>query len=179
LIETLLARGLAKPKGFTKQSDFDAMVAKVLCPKLAYMSDLNLAALEAEVAANPVGKGSDQMVIPNQILERAANIQPPGDEASPLMRAVFAAALGRDALAGNWGPELLRFLRKKRSWPKPPNVAEIKAQALTAMGRTEDIYRQQAAGQPVSEADLSWSASRQAAQEKCEHIRKLVSGGAR
>ncbi|AUQ89384.1 MULTISPECIES: hypothetical protein [Phaeobacter] len=178
LIEPLLARGLAKPKGFTKQAEFDAMVAKVLCPKLAYMSELNLAALEEEVAANPKGRGRDQIMIPNEILERAAKIQPPDAEASPLMRAVFAAALGRDAMAGNWGPELLRFLKKKRSWPKPEDVKIIKSEAETALRKLGDLERRIADGRMVSDADLSWRASREAAQVKCEEIRALVLGGA-
>ncbi|WOI34759.1 hypothetical protein R1T40_08545 [Tritonibacter scottomollicae] len=177
LIEPLLARGLTKPKGFTKQADFEVMVAKVLCPKLAYMTELSLAALEEEVAANPKGKGRDQMMIPNEILERAAKIQPPAAEASPLMRAVFAAALGRDAMAGNWGPELLRFLRKNRAWPSALNIQGIKAESELALRRVEDIRQRQASGRLVSEADQKWFASRNAAQRKCEEIRELVSGG--
>ncbi|QBR35740.1 hypothetical protein ETW23_05880 [Leisingera sp. NJS201] len=178
LIEPLLARGLAKPKGFTKQADFDAMVAKVLCPKLAYMTELSLAALEEEVAANPKGKGRDQMMIPNEILERAAKIQPPAAEASPLMRAVFAAALGRDAMAGNWGPELLRFLRKNRAWPTALNIQGIKAESESALRKVEDIRQRQTSGRLVSDADLQWIASRDAAQKKCEAIQAIVSGGA-
>ncbi|MEX5515701.1 hypothetical protein [Pseudophaeobacter sp. 1A09344] len=177
LVEPLLARGLAKPKGFTKQSDFDGMVAKVLCPKLAYMSELNLAALEEEVAANPKGKGRDQMMIPNEILERAAKIQPPADEASPLMRGVFAAALGRDAMADGWGPELLRFLRKHREWPKSRDVGGIKSEAEAALRKSDAINRRQQSGQPVSNQDRAWLAGRNKAQRKCEEITALVAGG--
>lgn len=178
LINPLLARGLKRPKGFTKVADFDAVVAKVLCPKLAYMSELNLAALEEEVAANPDGKGRDQLPIPNKILERAATIQPPSDEASPLLRAVFAEQLGRDAMAEGWGPELRRFIKKRRIWPKQQNVTEVKKEAEAAWRRVADIQQRTADGKFVSDADRSWLASREAAQMKCEDIRALVFGGA-
>ncbi|MBT3142902.1 hypothetical protein KL867_17675 [Ruegeria litorea] len=174
LIDPLLGKGLARPKGFTKVTDFEAMVAKVLCPKLAYMSALNLAALEEQISANPVGKNKDQMPIPNDILRDAAKIQSPDAGASPLVRAVFAAALGRDAMAGNWGPELRRFLRNRRKWPTAVDVQTIKQESETALKRLADIEGRNASGSVVSQADLTWVASRAAALETCREIVEMV-----
>ncbi|MCG7520859.1 hypothetical protein [Ruegeria sp. Ofav3-42] len=178
LIEPLLARGLGKPRGFTKQADFQLMVAKTLCPKLAYMTPVNLAALEEQIAANPDGKGKDQMPIPNEILRQAADIQEPGDEASPLLRAVFAASLGADALAGDWAPELRRHLKKvNRKWPVAREVDDIKRAAYQARAKADDIRARQNAGEFVSDSEVQWLASRDAARRKCEAIRSLALGG--
>jgi len=100
LVEPLLCRGLAKPSSLTKDQ-FEAMIDD-LCKRLAYMTGESLAALEEVVASNPGGKDKDRLPIANAILGWAAQIQPPGDDASPLIRAVFANALGADALAGGW-----------------------------------------------------------------------------
>ncbi|WP_170335006.1 hypothetical protein [Ruegeria arenilitoris] len=174
LIEPLTARGLKKPKGFTSQADFDAMVNKTLCPKLAYMSDLNLGALEDQIAAHPEGRDRDQMPIPNKILAFAADIQEPGDEASPLMLAVFAAQLGQDALASDWAPELRRFLKKKRKWPKADEVALIKQEAQSALRRLHDIQQREASDRVVMTEELNWRDMRSAAKHKCEEIRALA-----
>ena len=40
-----------------------------------------------------------------------------GEVKEMLIRAVFAAALGQDALTGGWAPELLAEVRKVRRWP--------------------------------------------------------------
>ncbi len=174
LIDPLLGKGLARPKGFAKVADFEVMVAKVLCPKLAYMSALNLAALEEQISANPVGKNRDQMPIPNDILRDAAKIQSPDAGASPLVRAVFSAGLGRDAMAGDWGPELRRFLLKKRKWPSALDVQTIKQEAETALKRLADIEARKVSGAVVSEADQTWAASRAAALETCREIVEMV-----
>jgi len=177
LIDTVLTRGLGKPRGFTKQADFDVMVAKTLCPKLAYMTPVNLAALEEQIGANPDGKGKDQLPIPNEILRQAAEIQEPGDEASPLLRAVFSAALGFDALAGDWAPELRRFLKKNRRWPGARDVDDIKRAAHEARGKADDIRLRRDGGEFVSDTEDRWLSSRDEAQRKCEQIRALSAGG--
>ncbi len=177
LVRPLLERGLSKPKGFSKQVDFEAMVEKSLCPKLAYMTEINLRALEEQIAAHPEGRDRDQMPIPNKILSMAANIQEPGDEASPLLLAVFAAQLGSDALAGGWAPELRRFLKRERKWPRANEVALIKADAEVAWRRVQDIQARSGAGQTVPEVEQRWLASREAAKRKCEEIRVLARGG--
>lgn len=174
LVNPLVAKGLSRPKGFAKAADFEAMVAKVLCPKLAYMSALNLAALEEQISANPVGKNRDQIPIPNDILRDAAKIQSPDAGASHLVRAVFSAGLGRDAMAGNWGPELRRFLLKKRKWPLALDVQAIKLEADNALKRLEDIEARNVSGAVVSDADLTWAASRAAALETCREIVEMV-----
>ena len=116
LITPLENRGLAKPAGLTRQAFED--MKHSLCAKLAYMSDLSLQALEETAAACPGGKDRDRFPIANQILRDAADIQPPGNDASPLIRKVFAEALGRDAIRDGWAPELLDHLRKIRRWPR-------------------------------------------------------------
>ena len=104
---------------------FEAMLTE-LCAKLAYMSDLNLAALEEDAASMAGGKQRDRFPVGQRILERAAQVQPPRDDASPLSRAVFANQLGLDALASGWAPELLAELRGTRRWPGAWTVKTIK-----------------------------------------------------
>ena len=105
LVGPLLRRGLAKPASLTNEAF--ATMCDDLCQRLAYMSMANLAALEEVAADQPSGKQADRFPIAQKLLKLAADIQPPDDSASPLIRAVFAAALGRDAIAGGWAPELL------------------------------------------------------------------------
>ena len=173
LVDHLLGLGLTRPRGFTKQADFDAMVDKVLCPRLAYMSAPNLCALAAELAAHPAGKARDQMPIPAHILERAAVIQPPGDEASPLIRAVFAAALGADALEQGWAPELLRALKKDRKWPRADRVYQVKREGFELMARADDIRDRLADGAVVHDHEREFLAARDAAAVKCRQIHEM------
>lgn len=177
LIEHLLGLGLGRPRGFTKQADFEAMVDRVLCPRLAYMTELNLSALATEIAAQPAGKARDQMPIPAHILERAAVIQPPGDEASPLIRAVFAAALGADALEQGWAPELLRALKKDRRWPRAERVQQVKREAGEMMAKADDIRARLADGSGVHDHEKAFLAARDAAAVKCRRIHDLARQG--
>lgn len=176
LIRPLLDRGLGRPRNFAKKADFDAVVEKVLCPKLAYMTPDNLKALEFQIAAHPDGKAKDQLPIPNVILQEAADIQPPGDEASPLLLAVFAAQLGFDALANDWAPELRWFLKKERRWPKSQNVDDIKRKAHEARSKVADIRTRSDQGGVVSDHDLRWVEAREKAARICEEIRALTMG---
>jgi len=172
LIEPLMRRGLAKPSSLTK-AQFEDMV-KDLCARLAYMSEPNLMALEEQVSGNPGGKDRDRFPIANRILEWAGQIQPPGDEASPLIRAVFAAALGQDALVGGWAPELLFELKKSRRWPNTFVVSQIKRSAddnISQMRRCDDAL---ARGDAVSPDVERWRARRLAVLQKCRDIAQLA-----
>jgi hypothetical protein len=172
LIDGLMQRGLAKPGSLTKDQ-FQAMVDG-LCAKLAYMSDINLAALEEEVAANPGGRDKDRFPIANDILSRAGRIQPPADDASPLIRAVFAAQLGRDALIAGWAPELLADLRQNRRWPGSYVVGQIKDQARDAIRKLEEYDRVLVRGDDLRPEEARWRDHRRAALARCQAIADMV-----
>jgi hypothetical protein len=168
LINPLQRRGLAKPGSLTK-AQFEEMV-KDLCARLAYMSAPNLMALEEQAASNPGGKDRDRFPISNRILDWAGQIQPPGDEASPLIRAVFAAQLGADALAGGWAPELLVELKKNRRWPNAYVINQIKQGAgdsVTRMVRSDEAL---ARGDTLSADVAAWRDRRIAALQRCRDI---------
>ncbi|TQS74026.1 hypothetical protein ERN12_06000 [Rhodobacteraceae bacterium] len=176
LIEPLERRGLAKPSTLTR-AGYDAMVEE-LCGKLAYMSAGNLAALEEQVAASPAGKDKDRMPIANTILQWANDIQSPGDDASPLIRAVFAHEIGGEALRDGWGPELLGHVRKFRRFPARFAVAQIRDAARDNIRRMTIIEENMAAGRSVSAEDERFRSYRRAALAKCDRISKLVNEGA-
>lgn len=171
LIEPLMQRGLAKPSSLTK-AQFDEMVVG-LCQRLAYMSEVNLAALEEQVAASPSGKEKDRMPIANSILEWAGQIQPPGDDASPLIRAVFKSQLGLDALAGGWAPELLQEIRKTRRWPGSYQVTQIKERARDGLRQLEDVERMISRGQDIRPEVARWRDARLGMIDKCRRIADL------
>lgn len=168
LIEGLERRGLARPSNLNRVQ-YDAM-AKDLCEKLAYMTDLNLAALEEQAAASPGGKDRDRMPIANKILEWAAQIQPPEDTVSPLMRAVFAAALGVDAMRDGWAPELLGHLRKHRQWPGAYAVGQVKMAGLEAHRRLVIVEERMAAGVEIGPDDRAWRERRLQQLARCQRI---------
>ena len=168
LIKPLQRRGLAKPGSLTKLQ-FEEM-AKDLCARLAYMSELNLMALEEQAASNPGGKDRDRFPIGNRILEWAAQIQPPSDGASPLIRAVFAEQLGADALVGGWAPELLAELRKSRRWPNAYVITQIKQAAGDSVTRLIRCDESLARGDALPADVASWRARRLAALQKCRDI---------
>lgn len=175
LIEPLKRRGLAKPGGLTKDGFQD--MQDDLCAKLAYMSELNLAALEEEVAKSPGGKEKDRFPIANVIYEKAAVIQPPGDDASPLIRAVFAHALGQDAIAEGWAPELLKDLRSNRRFPKAYAVSQIKAQADDAVRRMINLDAIMVRGDDLTPEAAQWRSRRVAMLDKCRRIADLANTG--
>lgn len=174
LIDGLLQRGLAKPGSLTKEQ-FEAMIGG-LCAKLAYMTEINLAALEEECAANPGGRDKDRFPIANDILARAGRIQPPADDASPLIRAVFAAQLGRDALIGGWAPELLADLRQHRRWPGAFAVTQLKEQARDAIRRLEELDRVLSRGDDLRPEEARWREHRRAALARCQSIADISEG---
>lgn len=175
LIEPLQRRGLIKPAGMTK-AQFEDMV-KDLCAKLAGMTEPNLAALEEEAAGLAGGKDRDRFPIANRILERAAQIQPPGDDASPLIRAVFAHQVGRDALTGGWAPELLAELRKSRRWPGAWVLNSVRKQADDALRQMHMFDARLARGEELTDTECRWRDHRKAQMDKCQYIADLAGGG--
>lgn len=169
LVEPLLRRGLARPASLTKAA-FDDMITD-MCARLAYMDDLNLMALEEDAATTLAGgKDHDRFPIAQRLLKRAAEIQPPDDSASPLMRAVFSHQVGRDAIDGGWAPELLRYLRYDRRWPNVWKLREIKEAADDARARLRRIEQRDAHGAVLGSDDIRFRNERAAMFEKCRAI---------
>lgn len=168
LIDPLLKRGLSKPGGLTKDA-FEAMLED-LCQRLAYMEPLNLDALAEQVAANPAGKERDRLPIANRILEWAGQIQPPSDDASPLMRAVFSHSLGQGALAEGWAPELLHQLRRYRKWPGSFETTKLREEGMTKARRLADIEMRLARDGEVNREETEFRQRRRAALERCASI---------
>jgi hypothetical protein len=172
LVEPLKRRGLAKPSTLTV-AGFEEMVQD-MCARLAYMSEASLAALEEQVAANPGGKDRNRFPIANLILSWAADIQPPGDGASPLIRAVFAHQIGRAALEEGWAPELLFELRKTRRWPGSWSLKTIKDGAGDAVRKLRDFETRLARGDELLPAERDWRDRRVAALQRCRDIEALI-----
>lgn len=168
LIEPLLRRGLARPSSLTREG-FDLMLQD-LCQRLAYMTPLNLDALAEQVAANPAGKDRDRLPIGNTILEWAAQIQPPDAGASPLMRAVFRHAVGREALAQGWAPELLAQLRRDRRWPGSFALTQVRQAGLDAAQRLADIEMRLARDGEVRTDEAEFRQHRRALIARCSDI---------
>lgn len=171
LIEPLMKRGLAKPSTLTK-AGFEDMV-KDLCSRLAYMTDQSLLALEDQCAGNAGGKEKDRFPIANHILEWAATVQQPGSEASPLVRAVFAAPLGLDALAGGWAPELLGELKKTRRWPSSFVVGRIRERADNAIRQMQTFEDRLARRIDLAPSEAAWRDRRLSTLRKCQEISDL------
>lgn len=176
LIQPLLRRGLMKPGGMTKAAfeDMQADIAK----KLAYMTDLNLGALEEVAAAMPGGKGRDRFPIANNILAEAARIQPPAESSSPLMLSVFRNDLGRSALDGGWAPELLGWLRTNRKWPGAYSVSRIRDGAEEACRHLRALERRIAEGGTLSPTEERWRDERKAVIRRCEAMTEIREGEA-
>jgi len=173
LIEPLQLRGLAKPTTLTKVQ-FDDMV-KDLCARLAYMTDLNLQALEDQCAGNAGGKGKDRFPIANHILDWAGQIQSPEGDGSPLIRAVFSQSLGLDALTQGWAPELLSELKQSRRWPKPFVVRLIRDRAENAIRQMRSVEERLARGTDVPPNEADWRNRRLAIIRRCQAIADLGS----
>lgn len=172
LIDPLMKRGLAKPASLTKDQ-FAGMVDD-LCARLAYMSDVNLMALEEQVAGNPGGKDRDRLPIANTILEWAAQIQPPGEDASPLIRAVFANPLGLDALTGGWAPELLAELRTNRRWPNAWVIKTIKDKAADPVRQMRNLDARLTRGDDLTPSEDRWRSHRLSVIAKCQAIADMA-----
>jgi hypothetical protein len=173
LIEPLERRGLAKPTALTKVQ-YEDMV-KDLSARLAYMTDQNLQALEDQCAGNAGGKSRDRFPIANHILDWAGQIQSPGSEASPLVRAVFAAQLGLDALMGGWAPELLAELKQTRRWPAAFVVSRIRQGADGSVRQMKKLDEQLARGDVLGANEGTWRTRRLAVIRRCQDIADLGS----
>lgn len=174
LIEPLMRRGLAKPASLTR-AQFEDMIAD-LCKRLAYMTGSGLAALEEQAACNPSGKGRDRMPIGNDILGWAGKIEPPGDDASPFMRKLFAHQIGLDALAGGWAPELLVAVRARRNWPQSFAISQMQRKGDEETRRLRLLEERLARGDVLDATQAEWRARRLADIRRCERIRELGLG---
>lgn len=173
LIEPLMRRGLAKPTSLTKVQ-FEAMLAD-LCARLAYMSETSLMALEEQVASNPGGKDRDRLPIANRILDWAGHIQPPGDDASPLVRAVFADQVGAAALAGGYAPELVQQIKKPpRLWPTHFVIKGVRERAEGAVRQMQRMDECLARGESLSPTEADWRARRLDATAKLQRIADMA-----
>jgi hypothetical protein len=177
LVEPLKRRGLARPTSLTVAA-FEDMLGDV-CARLAYMSAPALMALEEQAASNPGGKDRDRFPIAVRILEWAAQIEPPADTASPLIRAVFAHAIGAEALARGWAPELLAEVKKTRRRPIPFVVRQVQERAAENARQLVLIEERLDAGRDVSGEELAWRDRRLAAVERCRAIAALGAGAER
>ncbi|WP_339113277.1 hypothetical protein [Thioclava sp. GXIMD2076] len=177
LFEPLLRLGLGRPSTVTK-AGFEEMVAEV-SGKLAYMSGINLDALKEEIVAHPGGARGDRIWAGAQILKKAAEIDPPEETGSPLMRAVFASAMGREALRDGWAPELRRAVKDTRRWPIAFAASQLREKARDNLRRLMLIEENMAAGRQVSDDDMAFRHRRQVAMEKCEAIAQLAQAGDR
>ncbi|EBA11777.1 hypothetical protein [Roseobacter sp. CCS2] len=175
LVQPLQRLGLAKPSTLTIKQ-FDEMVAE-LSQKLAYMSAINLEALAEISAANAGGKDRDRFPIARNILKWAADIQPPRDDASPLIRAVFAKQLGRDAIAQGWAPELLAELRQSRRWPTDYVVKVTREKGDDAVRQLQRMEDRLARGDGLPTEQLAWRERRLAVIARCTEIANLGVNG--
>ena len=173
LIDPLLRRGLAKPTTLTKVQ-FDDMV-KDLCARLAYMTDQNLQALEDQCAGNAGGKSKDRFPIANHILDWAGQIQSPEEDGSPLIRAVFSQALGLDALAQGWAPELLAELKQSRRWPNSFGVTRSRERADNSVRQMRSVEERLARGDDVPANETAWRDRRLSVIRRCQAIADLGS----
>ncbi|MDD9731596.1 hypothetical protein PVW46_16960 [Mameliella sp. AT18] len=174
LVDGLKRLGLAKPSSLTK-AEFDDMVED-LCERLAYMSEPSLEALAEQVAAHPGGKGKDRFPIAKVILDWAAEIQPPEDSASPLVRAVFAHALGQNAIAEGWAPELLASVKRTRRWPAAYACKMLRDEAEEPIRHLRDLERRLSRGDDLPPDQVAWRQRRLAVVERCRGIAAMGAG---
>lgn len=176
LVEQLERLGLTRPAGMTK-AKFEAMQDE-LCQRLAYMTPDGLGALAEDMAARGGGKDRDRFPLAQRVLERARHIEVPPADASPLIRKVFAARVGDEALREGFAPELMRWLRMNRQWPSTFVVSGLRDAARDSIRRAEDLRRAAEAFDSISAADRTWFDARQAAVARCVQARDLGKGDA-
>jgi hypothetical protein len=171
LVEPLQRRGLVKPPAMTKEQFSDML--DDLCARLAYMSEANLGALEEEAATMASGKSKDRFPIAQHILNRAGRFQSPPDDASPLIRAVFAHPMGRDAIRQGWAPELLREVRRTRRWPNDYAIAQCRERAEGDARRAARLIGYRDGGQGLTAEEDTWLQQRLDVVAKCQRIADL------
>lgn len=176
LIDQLERMGLTRPAGMTK-AQFAAMQDE-LCQRLAYMSEDGLGALAEDMAGRGGGKERDRFPLAARLLEQARRIEAPQADASPLVRKVFAARVGQEALARGFAPELMRWLRANRQWPTAYVVKGIEDGARDNLRRAEDLRMGIERGRDLSAGDRTWLDARQAEVARCVSARDLGLGDA-
>lgn len=176
LVTPLERLGLTRPAGMTKAS-FEAMQNE-LCQRLAYMSPDGLGALAEDMAGRGGGKDRDRFPLAQRVLERARTIEMPPADASPLIRKVFAARLGGEALREGFAPELMRWLRMNRQWPSNFVVSGLRDAARENIRRADDLRCRVDRFETLSTADRTWFDARKAAVERCVQARDLGKGDA-
>lgn len=170
LIKPLERIGLAKPTTL-KVADFETM-KRELCQKLAYMTNDGLAALREWVEAHPGGKDGDRFPIALKILKQARQIEQPQGGPSPLCTKVFAHALGADALAKGYAPELLKYVKAAREWPGRWTMGQVQREAAEPTRRLANIEMLLARGDAVSPEDMAFRDKRRALIRQCDEIRE-------
>lgn len=176
LVDPLLRLGMGRPARQT-QATFEAMLNEV-CAKLAYMSDNNLEALEEVLRGLGSGPGRDRFPSALVILPEAARIQPPGDDASPLIRAVFAHEVGQRAINEGWAPELLAHLRTNRAWPGGFALKTVIEAAGPELRRLNNLEMTLSRGGDLTREDSIWRERRLARLARCREIGALTARGA-
>ena len=172
LVQPLMRRGLMRPAGM-RQGQFQDMLADI-CARLAYMSRGGLMALEEVCASHPGGKARDRFPLGPDVLKWAADIEPPADSASPLIRAVFRHAVGLDAIEGGYAPELMAALRRERRWPSPFIITRLREQAAGPLHELARIEAALARGEDVGAQAKSFRQRRLAQNRKCQDIADLA-----
>lgn len=176
LVVPLQELGLARPSTLTVNA-YEEMLS-ALCCKLAYMSEINLRALQEVASGRPGGAKGDRFPIAANVLKWASDIQAPDDDGSPLVRAVFAHRIGIQALDEGWAPELLGFLKSQRSWPKEYDLRKIRDRAQDIRREFEKMNDTLRRGGTVSNEELARKQRRAGLVEKCRRIAALVQEGA-
>jgi len=174
LIEPLQRLGLTRPASM-KQAVFDDMQHEI-CKRLAYMTADGLGALAEDMAGRGGGKERDRFPLAVRVLERALVIEkPPGNDAGPLVRKVFAGGTGERALRDGWGPELMVWVTSEWKWPGEYVLSKIAEGArpkvreherLVALARSDALL-------PVDQAVMD---RRLALIARCENARALGCG---
>ncbi|WP_099827402.1 hypothetical protein [Oceaniglobus indicus] len=176
LVEQLQRLGLMRPGGMTVVA-FDAMLREV-CQRLAYMSEAGLMALAEVMAERPGGRGGDRFPLAVTILKEAMVIEPPAEDASPLIRKVFASPVGLGALDEGYAPELMGWLRANRRWPQPFVLNQRRDEARDAVRRLEHLETRLARGEALTSDEAAWRDRRRGVLARCERARDLGMAGA-
>lgn len=171
VVTPLIRLGLMKPAGMTKAL-FEEMQEEI-CQRLAYMDALSLRGLCEELAGCGGGKERDRFPLATVVLERAVTHQRPVSDASPLMRAVFAHAIGEGALEAGFAPELMKWVRENRKWPGSYVMGKIAESGRDGHRRLDQLQRHIADGRELLEADAVWLKRRLAAVARCQEARDL------
>ena len=168
LIDPLTRLGLARPTPLTIR-DFEAMQREI-CQRLAYMTAEGLEALAEIALNNPGGKDGDRFPLAIKLLSWAADIEPPAQSVSPLMRSVFTSATGRAAIDGGYAPELLGWLRANRQWPRSFDIAAAQDRARDNLRRIALIADKERTARHVTDEDRAFRDRRDAAVRRCRSI---------